>query len=188
MANNVIFRRINGHIVPIRVSEKQKNVAKGVAAGAAAVGVAHSAAKFSAGMMHDSALTELQAHAIRGARYDRMNEALKHGPLFVQAQKEQVSKMHEIERFAVKQSRKIEKSAFKVRHAGTVATAALLGYGANKILNETQLKDKPKARFAVASGASLGATFLVMRKYYRTLGGSKQLGAMALAVRRAFGG
>jgi hypothetical protein len=73
-----------------------------------------------------------------------------------------------VENFA--KADRLSKRSFAVKHAGTIGAATLIGYGSNKILNQTQLKDSPNAKAAVSSAASATAVFAVNSKFFREIG------------------
>jgi hypothetical protein len=156
---NVSFRRINGHIVPIRMTPKQKEISKGAGAVVAGAVVAGATGKITSGMMHNSAHAENEARTI----LQNLKSAKVKGPAYIKhAEHAMRHSIHSI---------KLEKNAFRVRHAGTVFAGALFGYGASKALNQTKVgKKHPEAVAAVSSGGGVAAAFAVRSSYLKGVG------------------
>lgn len=78
----VVFRRIHGRLVPIKVDRTE--VAKGVGAMAGGIGIAHATAEITSRMTHASALAENAAReAVKPARLLFKSKALERGAFAV---------------------------------------------------------------------------------------------------------
>jgi hypothetical protein len=183
VSQQVAFRRVNGHIIPIRISEKTKDRSIGAAAIAAGLGVSHQTAKANHDLIYKSAKAfdasrgfTAKAHAIKA-------DAVGKGPLFMHAAEQTTKKTLNHAAKSRQIANQLEKASFRVRHIGTASTAGLFAYGTNKVLKETNLEDSPKTRAAVSAGSAAAATFAVRSQYLRRHGHTLK-SAFGLALRR----
>jgi hypothetical protein len=151
----VVFRRIRGRVVPIRVEQRAKDAATGTAAVAAGAGVAIGAGVV-AGNLDIAANTMKSLAFAAGKRSDRLwnrdsaTLAVKH------AQKAEALFQRAATRFA---------ASGHIKKAGFAASAALIGLGINKVLKATDLDKKPELRGSASTAAGIGASFALNNGY-----------------------
>ncbi len=158
----MIFRRVNGHIVPINENKKKKEggaaIVTGVVAGTAA-------GKRAGTMMHEAALAENAAreHTKRAQNFKSA------GPLFETATAKSIKSARKAARLSNKQSVAFEKNAFRIRGAGIAASAGLVTAGVDRLMGDKNEKNKKKRAVAVGSiGTAVG--FGVHSAYSHSVG------------------
>lgn len=154
-----VFRRINGHIVPIKISQTNKDRAKAAGAIGTGIGAAILAGKHSSRIMFEAAKLEDLSRDIKKI-------GLKSGPMFMI------------------RSDKMVQNAFRIRSAAIVATAGLLGYAAHKIINQTKYKKHKKLNASIIGTTTAAATFGVYHQYLRGVG-TTGFKAIKMAFKRA---
>lgn len=146
---NVAFRRINGHIVPIKMSTKEKVVTGAAASGGIGVAV-------SAGLRAGSLDLKTQKAAKAAIKF-------KTSSLFLTKHVGE-SAGHAASIKAAAQASKASKFAIRAGHTrqiGQLGSTALLGYAANRVLDKTSLKDDPTTRDAISLAVGAGATGII---------------------------
>jgi hypothetical protein len=167
--SNVSFRRINGHIVPIKQGGSHKtatiakDVAKGTGIAAAGVGTALASGSLSA----ELALRAQKLHAFATSAEVHANRAWSKDGGGAQALKHMAKSEKLIERSA-----RASRFSTKAMNYGHVAGAALIGTGINKALSHTALKDHDEARQTI-SGIGGGAAVFAVKSVYAERFGSR---------------
>ena len=149
---DVTFRRINGRIVPIKVTKKQKgDVATGAALAAAGVGVTVGAGKAYKGVNQKS--TRQSVRAFR-AMERIMSKGGPSQPSFfsMASKKKAIDKAMK----SLNNAHKIGMFAAPLRVGGRVAGAALLGAGAAKLYEGVK-----KEKLSTEKAAAIGSTAAV---------------------------
>lgn len=156
---NVQFRRIGGHIVPIKLSKaQQKEVGQG--AGLTVSGVAVAAA---AGKLYRANLSKSTAFAARGWNALERIDALKTTRLRNQSLFAATARMRGVAKIAekgddfLKAGARIGRFAPALRIGGLVAGSALIGAGASKIYGALNKKVSDKEKIGVAGAVATGA-------------------------------
>lgn len=166
---DVIFRRIHGHIVPIKLSEKQKEQAKGVAIASGGLGVAAASGAVASRFVMNAAHAENEARAaLRVARKARKaTEAL--GPLFKPAADKAYSAAGMSALRTMVESRKLFTASLNLRNAGFLAGSALVGAGVHKALSAGGDKQDKKTNLALASGVAVATHFAIRSSFLKGL-------------------
>lgn len=174
----VIFRRIKGRIVPIRMKEGTKESLKAGGLIGTGVGASTAASYYAARLTNDSAHMEsIARNYVKTAKAARdtgnIKKFLKFGDYAA--------------RSAVK-SKVLQKSAFRVRGAGAALGTAFIGAGIYKALGQTSLKDDPTAKASVSTVAAGISQFSMWNAYLRGVGNrgnfKTSLKTLKMAVRR----
>lgn len=168
----VAFRRINGRVVPIRISNNAQAGGK-VAAGVTAAGIAGA----------------VSAHIHReAAGFENVSKSLVKVAV---SERAQGSLFHRAAdrtfRLAAKnrlEAGRLFKAGKLVQKGGMAAGAALIGAGVHQALSQTGLKDSPKTKAAIAGGSGLAAAFAIRSMYLRTIGPMRGFDVLKQAAKR----
>lgn len=157
---NVVFRRIRGRLVPIRLNKSQKQQAKGF--GIAAAGAAVAA---TGGRAYRSLVNKSATSAFRG--FNMLDRAMRgSGPaqlsLFDMGKQSALKKSAEASLKAGKRLGALSKS---VRLGSTVIGAGLMGLGATKVINGMDKKQKRKISPELLAGGSAAAAVIAPQAY-----------------------
>jgi hypothetical protein len=169
----VAFRRIHGHIVPIKIKEYGKSAAE-VGAG---VGVSSVASYGSARLMHASAQAEDVARAIGRQAKDalevgkRMNGPVREGLL------SRAAKLTNQASQSALKSKKLQASAFRLRAGGALIGGAIIAHGVHRALSQTDIKDDAKAKAAIAAGSAAAGEFVMWNSFLRGMGNKGKFGS-----------
>jgi hypothetical protein len=156
MANGVVFRRIHGHVVPIRMNQEQKKGA-GLVASGATVGVAAGVA--SANLKRDAAHYENAGKNYKAA----YKFAKTTGNNRAAGQFKYLTKQNRLERM-----RFIE-AGRNVQRIGLLGGSAMIAAGVHKLLPKKFKKENKKTTAAVDAGAGLGSAVLIRAAHQRTI-------------------
>lgn len=171
---DIVFRRINGHIVPIRLTKKGKDMAIGagqvVAGGAVAATAAHIAA--------DTVVIAATKRLAAKQAFRQANQMLMHSGL---------TKPQVINLFAQKQGAAIiRRSAMRIRAfrnpilgTGAALSAGLVMAGFDKLFDKKDYKE------TIASDAGKATTLATYALYYKNLGMNPVTGISHAIARRA---
>lgn len=178
--SDMIFRKINGHIVPIKIKREKAEGAGMVAAG---LGVAAASGTVASRLVMSAAHAENQARNTLKAARKAKAAAEKIGPLFAStANKEYLRAGREALRTMV-ESRKLFDSSLGIRNAGYTAGAALIAGGVHRAMSQDGKKANPKTTAAVAAGAGVAAHFAVRSSFLRSIRSEKTFSAMKAAAK-----
>lgn len=167
---SIIFRRIRGHIVPIKVKDNQA-VAQGLSAAAGGVAIAAGAGKLSATLLRDAAYTENHAHKL-AFRYKSLKAAgLANGPLFAEGLRPVLRPLGEEALRTQIMSMQMLKASHGVAQLGQSLASAAIGYGTYRALaGHKDLQDKPITRAVIGTGAGVAAAFVIRGAFYKSIG------------------
>jgi hypothetical protein len=173
---DVVFRRIRGHIVPIK--RKQVEGAGSVAAG---LGIAAASGTVASRLVLSAAHAENQArNTLKAARKAR-SAAEAMGPLFsINANKRYLQAGHEALRTMV-ESRKLFNTSLGIRNAGYTAATALIAGGVHRVMSGK--KQDKKTTAAVAAAAGVAAHFAVRSSFLRAIKSKKTFDAFKSAAK-----
>jgi hypothetical protein len=178
--SDVVFRRIKGHIVPIKIKREKAEGAGMVAAG---LGVAAASGTVASRLVMGAAHAENQARKVVSAARKARNTMQASGPLFAAAaNKEYLRAGHEALK-TMTESRKLFDASLRVRNAGYTAGAALIAGGIHRAMSQDGKKSNPKVTAAVSAGAGIAAHFAVRSSFVRSIGSKKTFDAMKAAAK-----
>lgn len=178
--SDVVFRRIKGHIVPIKIKREKAEGAGMVAAG---LGVAAASGTVASRLVMSAAHAENQARNTLKAARKAKSLAEKTGPLFAaSANKEYLRAGRETLRTMV-ESRKLFDSSLGIRNAGYTAGAALIAGGVHRAMSQNGKKADPKTTAAVAAGAGIAAHLAVRSSFLRSMRSNRTFDAMKAAAK-----
>lgn len=183
----IAFRRIGGRVIPINVQsqkqpDKHKNQKVGAALVAAGVGVGVGGAKLAAGMTHESAFLEDLSR--QKAFHYRTISAHLQGPPSVQTAAKLKSLGIRAMGYATA-SKALEKSSFKVRNAGQIGAAVLIGGGLAHAVQGDKNEKNPKTKTAITAAGALGGAFAVRSAYLHGMG-HRGMGMVKQALKDVF--
>lgn len=162
---DVVFRRINGHIVPI---SRRKLEGAGIVAGGLAVAAA--SGKAAAHMVRNAAYAENEARAGVKVVRTAKSAAEKLGPLFAIKANQQYIKAGEAALKTMAQSRKLFNTSLGIRNAGYTAGAALIAGGVHHALSKDNKQGVlSKSNAAVAAGAGIAAHFAIRSAFLKSM-------------------
>jgi hypothetical protein len=178
MANDVVFRRVGGRVIPIG---RKREIKKGAAEIGAGVAIG-AGAGYGAGKMVKHA-QELAAKAKDHYRTAKQNYRAANAHVFgVKIGSFESFRKPNVSPRTVKllgddvkkavANRMWAKKLFRARnpilHAGALGAAALIGHGVNRIRDASSAKKKTNG--AVGQAVGIGAGIATYGAYYRTLG------------------
>lgn len=152
----MIFRKVNGHIIPI--VDKHKEKAQGAGIAAAGVGVGASGGYVASRLTRDAAHFENMAR--KTAKEARAAQKVNNAKLFKAKSRGALNNAIE--------GIKHQRAAIGVRTAATAIGASLIGGGVHRALSKTDLKEPQKA--AIATTAGVGAGVAAHTVFNKTLG------------------
>jgi hypothetical protein len=179
------FRRVRGHIVPIKIAE-------GAGIAGAGLGVAAAAGHVAARLTQSAARAENEAR--KGVKAARKAKAVAEasGPLFaVGANKKYLGAGREALRTMVVSRQKLN-AAINIRNAGHAVAGTMIAGGVHRALSGTKLDKKPKTKAAIATGSGVAATFALKSSYLKKISTPKMVDAATKAAKeiilKKFGG
>ncbi len=156
-----IFRRIHGHIVPLRLSEEQKAGVGMVTAG----GVAATAAGYlSAGAERDAAIyhnvgRDMTKKWVSTLKDSRQMAAAGKG-IYASTLRRAAGQVKGIAAKNLLEAKRASHFAKNVKGTGRIVTASLVAGGIHKLLPE-KVKKNPTADAVASVGSGLGAALLI---------------------------
>jgi len=164
--SQVVFRRIGGRIVPIKMTNKQRGSAE-IAAG---VGVGVGSGIIGGRMSKKADRFTVVADNAHNLAMKLFDISLK--TKSVSAKKhliDQAVKADEVDVAAGKLSRSLFKQSFRIQQLGALGAGALVGAGVNRILGDTKHKDsKYRTEASAAAGAATG---FAVQQLHHSIGG-----------------
>lgn len=179
----VIFRRIGGHVVPIKLNQEQRQRTRGAAEAAAGAGLAVGAGEVSARLSKRAERLEDMAYKAEHKASQAWGGIQNAGRQMNFFAKRQTERAHRYMRFSDKlmeHANKVTATSKNVRRFGTVGAAGLVGVGVERALRD-KTKDNPEARAAI-SGASGAAAGFIVHNTFRNRA-ARNLGKRATAAR-----
>lgn len=164
--SQVAFRRIGGHVVPIREGGSHTNEVKTIAAGAA---VSVAAGTLAGTLDTRAAYAKAASHNVKAA-------AKVAGKFGVKSIAFKESSMHRLE------SIRSHKAATRIKAVGAATGAALIGAGVSKALEKTDLDSSTKSTVTTAS--TVAAYFGVRSAHSKVFGRTKTWAAIKHAAGR----
>lgn len=184
---SIVFRRIRGRIVPIRVKNSEA-LASGLGTAAAGVALAAVTGQAAGSLVRSAAHAENQARSIAKVYRNIKATARARGPLFELAAIKRARPIGEEALKAAVQSKLLYKASSGIKKFGNALAVGAIGYGAYQALKATNLKDNEQARSVIGAGAGAAAFFAIKSSFFKNLGSSKATTQAAkLLLRRKFG-
>lgn len=180
--NDVIFRRVNGRIVPIRLTKAHKEQAKG--AGIIAAGAAVAAG---GGKVYSHVVTKSATKAFKG--FSALEGVLKKsGPAQLSFfDMNRMSAARKAANASLKAGQTLAKLSKTIRLGSTAIGAGIIGYGASKVANNMTKAQKKKISPELLAGGSAAAAAIAPMAWHAasksfTAGGANRQTAMKFAA------
>jgi hypothetical protein len=179
----VVFRRINGRVVPIRVTAADVAASGGLVGAGAAVAAASGV--YASNLVRDAASAENAARKALSRSRFAVKQAEALGPLFAGPAKKAHLKAGEGALRTMVESRRLFDASLKARNIGFGIGSTLIGAGVYQGLKHTHLNDDTKTKIGIAGGVATATHFAIRSGFLKGIGGRgvKVSAALAQAVR-----